>query len=658
MRRRLLLALAVLLVPVALAAQSPRITPAGDPSIRSDTIYRLAVDPARFPDQPFVYLLDDGVVRYEADGRGSRTYRQVVQVLTREAAEQWGEQTFSYTAGRERLTVNWVRVVRADGTVVADRPTHEQESTIPAAETAPVFSDMKVRRVSLGGVAPGAIVDYSYTVETLEPVVPGDFFSSWSVTTGRETRRSRFVLDLPAALVPRLRERNLPAAHTLAVRGGRRVYTWAAADVELPTAEPFAADSNPLYASVAFAAPLEWADVARWYAGLSRDRYALTPAVESELSRVVKGARTLDDSLRRAHRWVAQDFRYVSLSLGIGGFRPRPPAEVLDTKYGDCKDKATFFVALARRMGVAAYPVLLSSSGGVVRDMASGLQFDHEIAALDMPGVPRVAGAPGGRVYLDLTSDLTPYGSLPPAEQGEFGLVVHPDGTAEQVTFPRDSASANRSELLVAGSLAPDGRFTGRMVQTVSGAQQYRLRAAFTTVFSAEQRERMTRAMAGAVFDGASGDSLETFDGRDLLATPRIALVVRGGRATSSAGGSDILTLPIKNFAMPSLLSELAAAKGRRSPIDAEAVLGLTENVEEFRVTLPEGWKARLPAPVRAESRFGRYAAEYSQAGRELRVRRTIAGTAGVSGPERMGDLLAWLGEVNRDDVKYIVLEH
>ena len=37
-------AFVLLLVPASLAAQAPHITPAGDPSVRNDTIYSLAVD--------------------------------------------------------------------------------------------------------------------------------------------------------------------------------------------------------------------------------------------------------------------------------------------------------------------------------------------------------------------------------------------------------------------------------------------------------------------------------------------------------------------------------------------------------------------------------------------------------------------------------------
>src|SRR5256712_2252963 len=375
--------LALLLAVAAPAlAQTPRITPAGDPTVRTDTIYRLAVNPADHPDDDYIYLLDDGVVRLEADGRGSRTYRQVVQILTREAAETWGEQSFSYVSGRERLTLNWVRVRTPTAEVISAQPAHQQESIAPVAQEAPVFSDAKVRRVSSGGMRPARLLDYSDTVETLKPGMPGDFQRGWRVTTGRLTRRSRYIVEVPANLDVRIKEVNLTFPRKTAEARGRQVYTWATADLPKIEREPFAADSNGIDQYIDVAAPVQWADVARWYGGLSRDRYRMTPGLDSALGTVVTGARTLDDSLRALHRWVAQDFRYVSLSLGIGGFQPRRPAAVLETRYGDCKDKATLFITLAQRMGVRAYPVLLSSSG-IERDLPSALAFDHMIAAVE-----------------------------------------------------------------------------------------------------------------------------------------------------------------------------------------------------------------------------------------------------------------------------------
>ncbi len=644
-------ALSVLPV-LAVLAQAPRITPAGDPSVLNDTIYKLAVNPADYSDDDYVYLLDDGVIRFESDGRGSRTYRQVIQILNQDGAEAWGEQSFSYSSGSEKLTVNWVRVLKPDGEVISARPAHEQESLAPVALEAPVYSDQKIRRVTLGGVAPGTLVDWSYTVERVKPLVPGDYYTGWRVTTGLLTRRSRLMVDVPASVTPRIQEENVHFKRLEVESHGRRVYTWAAKDVQKLEGEPFAATPNTLSVRIEVAAPITWAQLARWYAGLSAGRYAVNPALETQLAEHVKDARTLEDSLRAVHRWVSQDFRYVSLSLGIGGYLPRLPAEVLATRYGDCKDKATLFIALARRMGVKANPVLLSSSGSADSTLPSMEQFDHMIAAIDRPA------ASGGRLYLDLTSDLTPYGELPPAEEGSFVLVVHDDGSVESVTLPERPATANRAETHIDGELTADGHFTGRYSEAKTGSLQYGLRSAYARVFSKDELSRLTQALANGVFAGASGDSLSLFDGRDLQAKPQLAVTVRDAPVLSGSGATRIFTLPeaLPNYASLGLVSSLERRKPRRYPIDISEVIGPIEIITELRMTLPAGWKAELPAGVSERSRFGTYTAEYVQDGRDLRVTRRMLGAKGTAPPESIDELIAWLRGLSRDDVKFLVL--
>ena len=664
------------LAAAAARAQAPAVGPAGDPSVASDTIYRLAVDPADYPDESFVYLLDDGIVRFEADGRGTRTYRQVIQILDQDGVEAWGELSFSYSGSREKLTVNWARVLRPDGTVVSGRPTHEQESDVPAALEYPVYSDTKVRRATLGGLAPGLLVDYSYTVETRDPVMPGDFFTAWNVTNARPTRRSRLIVDVPASLTPRLRERNVRFARRTTVAHGRRVFEWDAQDVPKPAArEPFAADSDTVRVRLAVASPLGWADVARWYAGLVKGRFETTPALDARLADAVKGATTALDSLKAVHRWVAQDFRYVSVALGLAGYQPRPPAATLETMYGDCKDKATLFIALARRMGFRAYPVLLSASGGIDSTMPTTQAFDHMIAAVALDsGRVRAGGAtnesvsgrasagaverPAGYLYVDLTADEIPVGQLPESEYGEFALVVHPDGRGEAVTLPLDSAAANGTSDSLVGELGADGSFAGRLTTTLTGRMEEGLRRALSHALSARQRDEFARDLANGAFEGAAGDSLQVFDGRDLGATPRISVAIRGARAVSPAGGGSILRLPLRPLFSAQLVSDVESHVPRRYPISVTAVIGPAVYAEDYRITLPPGWRAQLPAGVTATSVYGRYRSSYVQDGRTLRVERHVEGARGVEPPDRVAELVAFVRAIAQDDARLIVLEH
>ena len=642
-------AIAILWGVSPLVAQAPRITPAGDPSVRSDSIYALAVDSAQYPDQPYVVLLDDGVIKFEADGRSTTTYRQVIQILTQEGAEVWGDQSFSYSAGRERLTVNWLKVLRRDGSVISDKPAHQQEMQSDDGPESAAYSDERTRDVTLSGVAPGTIVDWSYTVEQLKPILNGDYHTNWRVRTGRPIRRSRLIVDLPTTVTPRIEETNVHFPRRVDERNGRRVYTWATADIPKIEPESYAASPNTVSVSISVYSPIDWDRISHWYADLSRDRYEVTANVGQRFDAAVAGAATQEDTLRAMHRWIAQDFRYVSVTLGLGGYQPRPPSTMVSNGFGDCKDKATLFVALARRMGLAAVPVLLSSSGDADSTLPSLSQFDHMIAALPRPG--------GGYRYFDLTSDLTPFGELPPAEQGGFGLVVHPDGRGEKVVLPRDSSDVNRIEGTLVGTLSEAGLFSGHYEEKRLGSEQYSARNAYSRSFTADEVRKMTQSIGSMFFPGGTADSLRLFDGRDLRATPRVTWTIRDARAVSHSGSTDILTLPLPVFEFSRIADGLEAAKPRRFPIDVADIVGPVERLVTFQVTLPEGWQARLPAAVSARSAFGEYQAEYSQNGRELRVMRRIAGWLGTEPPDRIDDLIAWMRAVAKDEARFLVLD-
>src|SRR5690606_17412698 len=116
---------ATLIGAAGVSAQAPVITPAGDPSVDADTIYALAAHTAA-NDGPVVFLLDDAVIRLDAAGRGTRTYRQIVHVREQRAVAGFAERRLRYSPGREQFTLNWARVPLPDGGVISGGPAQMQ----------------------------------------------------------------------------------------------------------------------------------------------------------------------------------------------------------------------------------------------------------------------------------------------------------------------------------------------------------------------------------------------------------------------------------------------------------------------------------------------------------------------------------------------------
>jgi hypothetical protein len=161
------------------------------------------------------------------------------------------------------------------------------------------------------------------------------------------------------------------------------------------------------------------------------------------------------------------------------------------------------------------------------------------------------------------------------------------------------------------------------------------------------------------VIEGALGDSLQVFDGRDFAAEPRLRVWIDAERAARRQGSTGwVLPVPLTTLGSPTLLAQLRRERdGRRYPIDVSAVVGPFTSVTRLDLTLPEGWTAELPGSVQVESRFGSYTSEYAQEGRVVRIERRVSGREGTEPKEAIGELIEWLDEVSADDVGFIVLK-
>jgi hypothetical protein len=200
--------------------------------------------------------------------------------------------------------------------------------------------------------------------------------------------------------------------------------------------------------------------------------------------------------------------------------------------------------------------------------------------------------------------------------------------------------------------------FNGTYEEAGLGGRQYELRNALENPLDSLQRAKAATSLAAGVFSGGEGDSLVVTNGKDLQTPPRISVHVRNGKAASMAGSNAILTNPFGSVAaFATNAREIDAAGARVFPISPMAIFGFGETHIEFRVTLPEGWRAQLPASVTATSEFGTYKSEYAQHGRELVLARTLTGAGGVYPPDRVKALTQWMRDIAKDDARLIVIE-
>src|SRR4029077_14936655 len=98
--------------------------------------------------------------RFESDGTGRKETVARVRVQSEAGVQQWGQIQIGYNSANERVEIAYVRVVKADGTVVKAGDDAVQDLTAPVEREAPVYTDYRQKHITVPGLRPGEVLEY------------------------------------------------------------------------------------------------------------------------------------------------------------------------------------------------------------------------------------------------------------------------------------------------------------------------------------------------------------------------------------------------------------------------------------------------------------------------------------------------------------------
>ncbi len=329
----------------------------------------------------------------------------------------------------------------------------------------------------------------------------------------------------------------------------------------------------------------DWTEVGRWFSKLTADLPRAEEAVRHEARNLIGGAASVPDRLAALTRFVQQKVRYVAVEVGVGGYRPYPPSEVLANRWGDCKGKSFLLIDLLREVGIVAYPALILAADDARVDpaFASSALFNHLIVAVpdrQLPPEALVGARAGGYLFVDPTLERGGIAWIHPSTQGQQALVVR-DGGGELVETPT-LAPLEASRLAVQLSVGPDGKAAGGAGLTLTGSTAAYLLDALATRSAAEV-EALVRRLLALLLPAAEIGAINVEAASETADVPRLSVAGSLALPGFLPAGSDrfALRLPLGlSLPEPRLLSE------RSEPVVVRPQL-----VEvTIKVRLPTGW--------------------------------------------------------------------
>jgi tetratricopeptide (TPR) repeat protein len=594
--------------------------------------------------------------RFESDGTGRKETVARINVQSEAGVQQWGQIQVGYNSANERVEIAYVRVVKADGTVVKAGDDAVQDLSAPLEQQAPVYTDYRQKHITVPGLRPGETLEYDMVTVIHTPLAPGEFWTDYDFDKNNIMLDEELDVDVPSDRPLKLK--NKPGMDPkISEENGRRLYHWTSShlereddtkdkddkDKEKKRRKKRAEEERPDVQLTTF---VSWEQIGRWYASLEKDRRAPSPEVRAKAQELTKGLDTDLDKVQALYDFVAKNFRYVSLSLGLGRYQPHAAGDVLHDQYGDCKDKHTLLASLLEAEGMHASSVLINSSRKLDPDVPSPAQFDHVITMLPMT-------APHEEVWMDTTSEVAPFRLLAYTLRHKLALVIPANGgTPHLEETPADTPMRDSEISEVDGKVNDIGKLEAHVHYTFRGDEELLLRSVFRRVPEAQwQRvvENVNSGMGGEVTNLKISDPAATREPFTMSYD-----VARPNFLDWSKKKSDLI-LPLCQFNLPDLSNADDDNDGDAEPLK----LGpKADYVYKIKLELPAKYTAHAPLAFSVKRDYAEYQATYKLEGTTFTASRTLTLRQDELPAPRATDYQAFRRAVSSDLGQFLSVEN
>ncbi|WP_282043609.1 DUF3857 domain-containing protein [Winogradskyella flava] len=166
----------------------------------------------------------------------------------------------------------------------------------------------------------------------------------------------------------------------------------------------------------------DWNDFGKWmYDRLLTGTDDIPQATIDEVKQLTSG---VDDKIERAklvYKYMQDKTRYISIQVGIGGWKPMLASDVDKLGYADCKGLTNYTKALLEAVEVPSYYTVVYGGKNV-------RSIDSEFSAIEGNHVILCVPNEDQNIFLECTSQTSPFGFTAGFTDDRDVLLVKPEG--------------------------------------------------------------------------------------------------------------------------------------------------------------------------------------------------------------------------------------
>lgn len=492
------------------------------------------------------------------------------------------------------------------------------------------------------------IYKYPYTIEYEYEITFSSLlnYPSWNFQDAPDVsvQKSGIQYVVPSGMKLRYYNEYLKNPVDSVILDGKKIYTWQ--EENIPAYESRDVSIRPVYDIPSVnAAPLDfeyagfrgsmrsWKEFGNWVYEINRDRDELPQSEIDNVRKLVSEEPGTREKVKRIYEYMQLKTRYVSIQIGIGGYRTAEASAVARNGFGDCKALVNYTYSLLKAAGIKSFYTLVrqSSVSDINKDFVNN-QFNHAILC-----VPQAEDT----IWLECTSQTYPFNYLSSSTSNKNALLITPEGgiMAKTPSFKKEQNLIRREGNF---SISTQGVSSGRMTSIYSGHHY----ESATFRYAMQSEDEIKRSL----YSGMRFNDLD------------ISGVKYSERKTENPSAELECQLAIKNFSTSDAariyFSPVISVQDyfQEKPVHLKVVLA-SVSCDSIAYNVPQNYVIEyMPPDIDIENEFGRFVCKFKQEHEVLIFRRIFELNESDITAEKYNSFRAFINTIAKADREKIVL--
>ncbi|WP_373520390.1 DUF3857 domain-containing protein [Aquiflexum sp.] len=226
-----------------------------------------------------------------------------------------------------------------------------------------LFDDTKLKIFELEGYQTPIMIDIQVERKTNHNFL----IQSWIPVKNYNQKLKSASLDVqyPSSLGIRYKEENIDFEPEEVKVGELVIKKWLLENIE-PVGQkseeenPYISIAPKKFALEGYYSNMEsWDGFGKFIGQLNKDKDKLPQDFKIKVQEMISGKDEPYEKISTLYTYLQQNYRYISISLGIGGWMPMASEDVIATKYGECKALTTLMKGMLNEAGISSQYTLV-----------------------------------------------------------------------------------------------------------------------------------------------------------------------------------------------------------------------------------------------------------------------------------------------------------